>query len=125
MHQLKKIGCLNREGMTACNAGRTGDALASLEEAGRLASEMGSPLHVAKIRNNVGLVHQMAGNYDEAASCFRQAERLAVEQAGDGNPLHRVVVRNLSRLELSRCDSGACHSAKLEQPGCAGSSCRV
>ena len=125
MHQLKKIGCLNREGMTACNAGRTGEALASLEEAGRLAGEMDSPLHVAKIRNNLGLVHQMAGNFDEAAACFRQAGRLAVEQAGEGNPLHRVITRNLARLEQSGCDGSTRTLAKPEQTGCGGNACRA
>jgi len=110
MHQLKKIGCLNREGMAACNAGRTRDALTHLDEAGRLARDLGSLLHVAKVQNNLGLVHQVAGNYDEAAACFRQAERLAVEQAGDGNPLHRVIARNMARLHESGCGGNPCRA---------------
>jgi len=99
MSRLKKLGLLNREGMKACNAGRNEDALFQLTQAGDIASSMKSPLHEAKVRNNIGLVHQMSGNIDEALACFRLAERSAVVGAGAGTVLHKTIARNLIRLE--------------------------
>ena len=99
MSQLKKIGLLNREGMAACNAGHVEDALFQLTQAERMARRLKSPLHEAKLRNNIGLIHQVAGNRDEARVCFRLAMRRAAEAAGAGNPLHRIIARNLDRLE--------------------------
>ena len=99
MSQLKKIGMLNREGMAACNAGRIEDALFQLTQAERMARHLKSPLHEAKLRNNIGLVHQVSGNREEALVCFRLAERRAAEGGGAGNPLQRIIARNLERLE--------------------------
>lgn len=90
---------LNREGMKACNEGRSDDALFQLLQADRIAKNLESPLHEAKIRNNIGLVHQVAGNDEEALACFRVAAGFAVEGAGEGNRLHKVIVRNLQSLE--------------------------
>ena len=107
MSQLKKIGMLNREGMAACNAGRIEDALFQLTQAERMARRLKSPLHEAKLRNNIGLVHQMAGNRDEALVCFRLAGRRAVEGGGQGNPLQRIIARNLDRLERIEIEEAA------------------
>ena len=99
MTQLHTLGLLNREGMKACNEGRTDDAMFKLVQADRLAQAMDSPLHEAKIRNNIGLVHQMAGKDEEALACYRLAAKNAVKGAGEGNSLHSVILRNLNRLE--------------------------
>ena len=108
MSQLKKIGMLNREGMAACNAGRIEDApCSSSPQAERMARRLKSPLHEAKLRNNIGLVHQMAGNRDEALVCFRLAGRRAVEGGGQGNPLQRIIARNLDRLERIEIEEAA------------------
>jgi hypothetical protein len=107
MSRLKKLGLLNREGMKACNAGRNDDALFQLTQAGQLASSMKSPLHEAKVRNNIGLVHQISGNMDEALICFRLAEKSAVEGAGTGTSLHATIVRNLSKLKNAAGDRAA------------------
>lgn len=98
MSTLKKLGLLNRQGMRACNEGRCGDALFQLTQADHLARFMESPLHEAKVRNNMGLVYQMSGKYEEARVCFRIAADRAVAGAGDGNCLHRVISRNLDNL---------------------------
>ncbi|BCS88485.1 tetratricopeptide repeat protein [Pseudodesulfovibrio sediminis] len=99
MSQLHQLGMLNREGMKAFNDGRSDDALFQLIQADRLAKSMDMPLHEAKVRNNIGLVHQGSGNIEEALACFRLAANFAVEGAGDGNVLHKAIVRNLTRLE--------------------------
>jgi len=107
MGNLKKLGMLNRAGMNAFNQGRTDDALFQLIQADRLAQSMGSPLHGAKVRNNIGLVHQGSGNHAEALACFRLAAREAVRGAGEGNILHKAIARNLNRLEAEVAGQGA------------------
>ncbi|WP_319541847.1 tetratricopeptide repeat protein [uncultured Pseudodesulfovibrio sp.] len=99
MSLLRQLGLLNREGMKACNEGKLDDALFQLIQADRMAKEMDSRLHEAKIRNNIGLVHQVSGKKDEASACFKLAAHFAVEGAGEGNALHKAIVRNLTRLE--------------------------
>lgn len=105
MTRLKKLGMLNREGMTSFNAGKVADAMFQLIQADRLARDMKSPLHEAKVRNNIGLVHQATGRCDEAKACFRLAEQSAIKGAGKHTQLHKTIVRNLTRLEQSesRC----------------------
>jgi hypothetical protein len=98
MSKLKKLGALNREGMRACNDGRPGDALFQLTQADSLARAMNSPLHEAKVRNNMGLVYQMSGKYEEARVSFHIAAGRAVEGAGEDNVLHRIIQRNLDAL---------------------------
>lgn len=99
MNYLKKLGMLNREGMKAFNTGRLDNAMFQLLQASHIARDMKSPLHEAKVRNNIGLVHQVTGNTDEALACFRLAERYAIEGAGAGNKLHKIIGRNKVRLE--------------------------
>lgn len=99
MTNLRKLGMLNREGMKAFNEGKTDNALFQLFQANRIAMDMGSSLHEAKVRNNIGLVHQGTGNTEEALACFRLAARSAVEGAGEGSILHKIISRNLTRLE--------------------------
>jgi len=102
MSQLRQLGLLNREGMKACNEGKLDDALFQLIQADRLAKSMDSRLHEAKVRNNIGLVHQISGKEEEALACFRLAAHFAIEGAGKGNALHKTIVRNLTRLESAR-----------------------
>ncbi len=99
MSRLKKLGMLNREGMKACNSGRNEDALFQLVQADSIARSLKSPLHEAKIRNNIGIVHQLSGNREEALVCFRLAKKAVIAGAGTNNNLHKVIVRNLTRLE--------------------------
>jgi len=99
MSGLKKLGILNREGMKACNQGRLEDAMFQLVQAGLIAKKMDSPLHEAKVRNNIGLVHQLTGDFDGARASFRLAQHFAVKGAGKGNSLEKTISRNLNRLE--------------------------
>ena len=101
MSHLQKIGLLNREGMKSFNAGKLDDAMFQLIQADHIAQDMKSPLHKAKIRNNMGLVHQGLGNVSEAIVCFRLAEKYVVEGAGSSNKLYETVTRNRTRLVQS------------------------
>lgn len=107
MSRLRMVGMLNRAGMTAFNEGRTADALFQLVQADRLARSLELPLHEAKVRNNIGLVHQGTGNRDEALACFRLAARYAVKGAGEGNVLHKTIVKNLTRLKAEVVEQAA------------------
>ncbi|MBG0790721.1 MAG: tetratricopeptide repeat protein [Desulfovibrionaceae bacterium] len=107
MSRLKMVGMLNRAGMKSFNEGRTADALFQLVQADRLARSMKSPLQQAKVRNNIGLVHQGVGNHEEALACFRLAARNAVKGAGEGNVLHKAIVRNMARLEDGKAEQAA------------------
>lgn len=99
MSRLKKLGQLNRDGMNALNCGKMDDAMFQLIQADRLARDMESPLHEAKVRNNIGLVHQAAGRNEEAMACFRLARQSAIAGAGVKTQLRKIIDRNLSRLE--------------------------
>ncbi|QGY40009.1 hypothetical protein GM415_07680 [Pseudodesulfovibrio cashew] len=99
MSTLQQLGLLNREGMKSFNEGRVEDAMFQLSQASKIARQMGSPLHEAKVRNNIGLVFQGDGRRAEALACFRLAEKAAVKGAGEGNVLHKIITRNLTRLE--------------------------
>ncbi|QJB55512.1 tetratricopeptide repeat protein [Pseudodesulfovibrio sp. zrk46] len=107
MSRLRTLGILNREGMKAANAGRVADAMFQLAQAAQIAETMDSPLHMAKVRNNIGLVNQQAGKFDEAKACFLLAEQSAVEGAGEGNILQRAIVRNMAHLDQAQAGLGA------------------
>ena len=99
MSPLKKLGMLNRQGMQSLNSGNCDDALFQLVQAERLARSMQSPLHEAKVRNNIGLVHQQSGNSMAAMVSFQVAWEQAVKGAGPDTRLHQVIKRNMSRLQ--------------------------
>lgn len=100
MSSLKKLGILNREGMRACNEGRPGDALFQLTQADSLARSMNSPLHEAKVRNNMALAYQLSGKFEEARISFRIAVDRAVAGGGEGTCLHKAILRNLDSLAV-------------------------
>ncbi|WP_419786829.1 tetratricopeptide repeat protein [Pseudodesulfovibrio sp.] len=125
MHQIKKIALLNRQGMTAGNDGKIQEALDFLYEALRLSREANQPLHEARVNNNIGLVNQMAGRYQDAETCFREGARLAVEHAGAGNILHRFIVRNLARLEDAREQKATCSGHSADAACSCGAACRA
>ena len=101
MSLLRKLGMLNRQGMKAFNSGKNDDALFQLVQAERLARSMKSPLHEAKVRNNIGLIHQETGNVEAAMVSFRVAAEQAALGAGPGTNLHKTIRRNLTRLQAA------------------------
>lgn len=102
MTTLKRLGTLNRAGMDACREERYEDALFQLTQAERMARLLESPLHEAKVRNNMGIVHQLSGRDDEALKCYRLAERMVREQAGTDNGLYRSIARNMKGARGAR-----------------------
>ncbi|WP_207264860.1 tetratricopeptide repeat protein [Desulfovibrio sp. Huiquan2017] len=107
MSTLKQLGILNRDGMRACNEGRPGDALFQLTQADSLARSLNSPLHEAKVRNNMALVYQMSGKYAEARVSFRIAANRAVEGGGEDTGLYRAIMRNLDSLTVQAKEKAA------------------
>jgi hypothetical protein len=99
MSELLRLGIFNRQGMQAMNDGRFDDALFQLFQAKAIAGRMKTPLHSAKVHNNMGLVNMQAGRPEDAEKNFRLAEKFAVDGAGEGNCLHRTILRNLSQLD--------------------------
>lgn len=98
MTKLMELTILAREGMKSCEYGLYGDALFKLEQA-RLMASNGHPLHEAKIRNNIALVYQLDGQLDVARNVFTTALNQSDTSWGRGNPLSRIIKRNLNRLE--------------------------
>ncbi|GFK96054.1 hypothetical protein NNJEOMEG_03928 [Fundidesulfovibrio magnetotacticus] len=88
---------LNREGMAACQAGDYGVAERLLEKGIDLANRCGSKMYVAKLRNNLGLVHLLAGRPLDASGQFWQALELVEGKLGRDNPLFRRIEGNLLR----------------------------
>lgn len=101
MSNLKRLGLLNRAGMQACGEKRLDDALFQLNQAAKVAAQMQSPLHEAKVRNNMGIVHTLAGNVDQARECYDVAARITREQAGTDNGLYRSIMRNLQSAKAA------------------------
>lgn len=107
MNRLLQLGHFNRTAMRAGNDGRVEDALFQLAQAETIARTMETPLHNAKVRNNMGLVNLMAGRLDEAQACFERAEDLAVAGAGEGNVLHRAIRRNMDQVREAKRERAA------------------
>lgn len=101
MSPLRKLGMLNREGMKACNSGNLNNAMFLLTQADSIARGIQSPLHEAKVRNSMGLVHILSGDREQAMGCFRLAERKSILVAGPGNILHKIIAKNIARLETA------------------------
>jgi len=88
---------LNREGMSACQAGDYGSAGRLLEEGIALAARTGTAMYEAKLRNNLGLVHLLAERHAEAAGQFWQALELVEGKLGRDNTLFKRIEGNLLR----------------------------
>lgn len=99
MSTYERMYMLNREAMQASNEGRKDDALFKLVQASRMAKALALPAQEAALRNNMGIVHQAAGDFDEAKSCFRIAGRIAGEQSPDDAKLLASIAGNLGKLE--------------------------
>ena len=102
MTAMERLNHLNAEGMQACNKGRMDEAFSLLLQADRIAHEVQAPLNQARVRNNIGLLHQVDGNGEEALACFRLAHHTAAGCGGEtGEKLAKIIHRNLNRLETA------------------------
>jgi len=95
--RLKKIGRLNRDGMTDGNLGNLEGAEAKLAEALREARIDGHPLLHAKILNDIGIIYSFKGAWDRALVSFDDALKLTVAHRGENNYLFRTIAKNISR----------------------------
>ena len=107
MSTLNRMNELNNEAMRASNEGRKDDALFKLVQASRMAKALVLPVQEAVIRNNMGIVHQAAGDLNEARSCFRLAGRLAREYVPGDHPILKAIDGNLEKLEAAIRDQAA------------------
>ncbi len=92
---------LINEGMIACNDGRYHEAALLLDEALGQAERLGSPVHQAKIRNNLGLVFQLQGRREDARQAFSQALAGVEKRVGRCNRLYDSIQSNLRRLDAA------------------------
>ena len=99
MSTSQRMNELSRDAMQASNEGRHDDALFKLLQAGRMAKALSLPIQEAAIRNNMSIVHQMAGNMDEARSCLRIAARLLNGASPGENHIAASIAANLARIE--------------------------
>lgn len=94
---------LNREGMTAAQAGDYTSAGRILSEVIGMARRAGTSMYEAKLRNNLGLVHLLAERPLEAASEFCQAMHLVEGKLGRDNSLYRRIEGNLKQTDSTSC----------------------
>lgn len=90
---------LNKDGMEALNRGDYPAATEMLVRAARKAEALGSDVLLAKIRNNLGLLMQVQGLHEQAATNFRLAQRYTARRVGMDNPLYARITANLAKVE--------------------------
>lgn len=95
---LKQIGGLSRTGMKAGNDGDFEKAFFLMEEAISLNRELDKKCLEAKLLNNMGLLHTMAGAWDKAMVSYERAMVLVTAHYGTGNILYKTLQKNISYL---------------------------
>ncbi len=88
MCACKAIGEIIRSGMNAFNDGNPAEGLSRLNEALREAEMRGSPIHQAKIRANMALIHTTRGEHGEAVRHYERALFQIEQRVGAENPLY-------------------------------------
>lgn len=105
MCRVSITGSLSRQGMDACLQGNHDKALALLNEAlqsvraFKACKPKAAAVQESRILNNIGLVHQLAGNRETARIRFDQALALLAEQGHTDTPLSQVVAANRAKLD--------------------------
>lgn len=97
MKDVLRLGLLIRAGMKAASEDRLEDAVFQLHMALSMARGMDSPLHEAKVRNNLALVHQLRDDLNAARSELRQALEIVENSVGQDNILYRKIADNLDK----------------------------
>ena len=95
---LFHLGHVNRAAIRAANEGRFGDAMFQLHLAQLLARDLDSPLQVARVENNLGMVLLLQDKTDEALGHLRKAVDIAREFRGDEHPFVQRLTRQLDEL---------------------------
>jgi len=111
-----RLAALRWLGRAYLEQGNRGAALDVLELAVTSADIVGSPPAVAQALNVVGIVYQVGGDLDQAATIYAAAREKA-EQAGDG-ALIAMIDQNLGTVAMIRGDiRGALEAFRLSHLG--------
>lgn len=91
-------------GLLRTDQARDADAKTVLREGLDQAIAEFGPAHpqVAWLYNALGNVHEDAGEYDDALTCFGEAMQIWHEIAGESHPSTAVVLNNIANVEASR-----------------------
>jgi len=96
--RLKDIGFMNRTAMAAGNAGRFDTAIKNMNQALTLTRKLNKECLVAKLLNNLGNLHTMAGEWDKALLAYEQSMSIVTEYYGTDNILYKTLQKNLVYL---------------------------
>jgi putative nucleotidyltransferase with HDIG domain len=115
-HAHTRLAALRWLGRAYLEQGNRGAAFDVLEAAVAAADVTGSPAAVAQALNVVGIVYQMGGDLDQAATIYGAA-RAKAELAADG-PLIAMIDQNVGTVAIIRGDlRGALEAFRLSQLG--------
>lgn len=96
--QLRLVGSLSRTGMNAGNKGDFESAFGNIEDALFLAKELNKECLVAKLLNNLGILHTQKGAWDKALLSYEQSMDIVVHHHGTQNYLYKTLQKNISYL---------------------------
>lgn len=96
--QLKLIGSLSRSGMNSGNKGDIDAAIGNLKYALSLAKKLDKTCLLAKLLNNLGILHAQAGEWDEAMLSYEKAMDLTATHHGTENFLYKTLQKNICHL---------------------------
>lgn len=95
---LKDIGFMNRTAMAAGNAGKFDTAFKNMNQALTLTHKLNKNCLTAKLLNNQGNLHTMAGQWDKALLSYEQSMSIVAEHYGADNILYKTLQKNLVYL---------------------------
>ncbi len=96
--ELKAIVLLNRAGMADGNAGRHKEAKVKLKSALKKIQDIGLGCFEPRILNNLGLIHAMEGQWDQAILYYNEALEMAELQSANDPLIYKTVKKNLTHL---------------------------
>lgn len=102
MCAAKEIGALSKAGMTAMAEGNYMNAEFMMHQAIRRAEQLGVDAYTAKLKNNFGIILNVQGKKQEAASYFDDALTTIARKIGTENKLYRVIEANLQDARVGQ-----------------------
>ena len=95
---LKRIGTLNRKGMTLAAKGDFSTAFLQLSFALALTRSLNHRCLEAKILNSLGQLYSLEKRWDTALLTYGEAMSMAADHCGEDSPLMKTLGRNILRL---------------------------
>ena len=105
--RAKALTGFNKQGMSACQAGRLEEAVDLLKQGVALAQKSKVDMYEAKMRNNLGLVFILMHRLEEAAEQFDRALELVDSRLGRENSLYKRIERQRREHLGSRAEGSA------------------